>query len=376
MLAAGVVVIAGLALAFVGAGEAEQSLLGSDALALHCDPHSGPFDRERPRQLCVWDRGAAGPRGLTPAPIGHGRWPTWSPDGRRLAFVHTHAGPDRFARDDLYVIKPDGSSRVRLATRLLDPSHRSPFAWAPDGTRIVVSRVAPGRAERLNGNREFYAGEPRVRSDLYLIDVRTRKTRRLTRSATLNAHPAWLSSGLVYARTQLPVTRFRSELRIIAAGRDRLLRRVPGVIDHLVGSPDGRTIAMFNADAGRTTLWLLNVVNGRRTVLNGTRGEAYPHNLAWSPDARKVAIEEPGGLVTIKDVRTRRSMHDRGVPCTDPDWSPDGRRIACSVGYGEERPERRTGADIILFDPMTLKQTPLTDSGKAQGARWRPRMAR
>jgi Tol biopolymer transport system component len=52
--------------------------------------------------------------------------PTWSPDGRRIAFESKRGG-----NFDIYVMNADGSGQRRLTQSGGDP------AWSPDGRRIA-----------------------------------------------------------------------------------------------------------------------------------------------------------------------------------------------------------------------------------------------
>jgi len=105
-----------------------------------------------PGQIHMWRVPAAGGR---PRPLGVGRSPDSSPDGRKIAFI---------TGDAVWTMNPDGSGRRRVA--------RHPpigmvwrLAWSPDGTRIAyvyypVGSSDPGqvRIVRRNGR-----GDHRVR---------------------------------------------------------------------------------------------------------------------------------------------------------------------------------------------------------------------
>ena len=73
----------------------------------------------------------SGIRQVTETGFGAG-WPSWSPDGRTIAFVHevsTATGGYRA----IYVVQADGSRLRRIV------SHASYPAWGPGGTRIAYS---------------------------------------------------------------------------------------------------------------------------------------------------------------------------------------------------------------------------------------------
>jgi Tol biopolymer transport system component len=59
--------------------------------------------------------------------------PSWSPDGRRIAFLRREPGTQ--SRSDVWLMGADGSNPIR---RTVQGNYRS-VAWSPDGTRLAVS---------------------------------------------------------------------------------------------------------------------------------------------------------------------------------------------------------------------------------------------
>ncbi|MBN1527793.1 MAG: PD40 domain-containing protein [Thermoleophilaceae bacterium] len=66
--------------------------------------------------------------------------PTWSPDGRRIAFESERAD----GRPQIWVMDADGGGPVRVTTSVAED--RAP-AWSPDGTRIAFARGPDGNAD-------------------------------------------------------------------------------------------------------------------------------------------------------------------------------------------------------------------------------------
>lgn len=89
------------------------------------------------------------------APTGENRvgatTPTWSPDGRTLAFAS-----DRDGDEEIYVARPDGTG-VRKVTR--DPADDSSPSWSPNGRRIVFDRTDYERQRRAIVVVELATGE-------------------------------------------------------------------------------------------------------------------------------------------------------------------------------------------------------------------------
>jgi TolB protein len=68
----------------------------------------------------------------------HNWWPTWSPDGERIAFVSRRQG----GNVDIYVMNADGSNLVRLTYH--DAADAQP-SWSPDGAFIAFTSKRVGK---------------------------------------------------------------------------------------------------------------------------------------------------------------------------------------------------------------------------------------
>ena len=232
-----------------------------------------------------------------------GSQPSWSPDGRHLAYSKGDGG--------IWIVSADGTGRRRLTTpsRATLTIDSSP-TWSPDGRRIAFSRNWKPRGDS-------------ARTELYVVQVRTRRRRPLT--GTRKVHeggPAW--------------------------------------------SPDGRLIA-FGGDRG---IHVFDLSSGRSTRLTtGVHGAPD-----WSPDGTKLVFAsgyESGAIfVANRNGAGMRTI----VPVTkdvgSPSWSPDGSRIAYARAVGERRKSHQ-----ILIVSSTGKGSRLFLRG-AWDPDWRPRIPR
>ncbi len=105
--------------------------------------------------------------------------PAWSPDGRKLAF-----GSDREDKRQIYLIDLGGGEAMKLTSGEDSPGA---FAWAPDGRSIAFTSSEP-RSEALKEREKKYAEFDVIDQDhrlshLFVIDVETKKVRRLTSGA-------------------------------------------------------------------------------------------------------------------------------------------------------------------------------------------------
>ena len=168
------------------------------------------FDAEH-GGLYVMKADGSGVRAISlPAPAGSPRWtsgdqyPTWSPDGTRIAFINDGA---------IYTVHPDGTDRVLYAAHA-DPNlaFTARPAWSPNGSQIAVevggaiglqndssltnltadtTVASPGFATwSPDGRWIVFSGEG-AKADLYVIDVDGTGLRTLLASPYADYDPAW-----------------------------------------------------------------------------------------------------------------------------------------------------------------------------------------
>jgi hypothetical protein len=81
------------------------------------------------------NRDGSGERRLLTGTAGPDSSPSWSPDGRQIAFA---SRPRPHTLSSVYGVRPDGTHRILLARGASDP------AWSPDGTKIAVASHCVG----------------------------------------------------------------------------------------------------------------------------------------------------------------------------------------------------------------------------------------
>jgi len=142
-------------------------------------------------------------------PMTHGkaapRQPRWSPAGGEVAFISDRAGAPQ-----LYLLPVDGGE----ARQLTDFARGiGGFAWAPDGSKIAFcakpDSEAPDLAtEPYRVNRTVYRFDAMgylddAVQDIYLLDIASGQTTRLTDDRAHNSNPRWAPDGgrLLYDAT-------------------------------------------------------------------------------------------------------------------------------------------------------------------------------
>jgi hypothetical protein len=108
------------------------------------------------------------PRRLTDDP-GNDMYPTWSADGRHIAFVS-----DRDGNREIYVMKADGTEQINLTH---NPAEDWTPAWSPDGKSIAFAAYRDANWE------------------IYTMNADGSNPQRLTRSAGADYAPCWSPDG-------------------------------------------------------------------------------------------------------------------------------------------------------------------------------------
>ena len=267
----------------------------------------------------------------------HGRSPSWSPDGRHIAFES-----GSYDNPEIYVMGSDGSNPRRLTT----DGGSSP-SWSPDGRHIAFESFR-------DGNRE-----------IYVMDSDGSNLRRLTNDPGRDESPSWSPDGRHIAFMS---TRDYDWGEIYVMGSDGSNRRRLDTIGNSPSwSPDGRHIAFAS---GLGYIYVMDSDGSNRRRL--TRGSRSP---SWSPDGRHIAFtSNRDGVneiyVVSSDGRNRRRLTDGWSE--SPSWSPDGRHIAfwCVRGRGicvMELREVGSGGTSLDDDDSPATATPVAVGASIEG---------
>jgi len=304
--------------------------------------------------MFVNDRTRGADRHIFTAPVGHhAHFPVWSPDDAFIYFVYgvlpneldiwrIHAAggqPERVTTHNSRVTHPTFVDRKTLLYLATDVSGAGPWLYALDVRRRKTRRISFG-AERytsLDGNadgRRLVVAVADPKRTLWRLPITgpvadgsaatpIRVSTNGGRSPRLGPdYVLYLSStgdhDSIWKLTDRTSTELWSEAgaRIIGA---------PAI------APDGRRIAFVATERGRARMYIMNVDGSATRVLPDSidpRGSP-----AWSPDGRSIAV-----ATTIRGAPALAKVSADGgivVPlvstfAADPAWSPDGVSIVYS----------------------------------------------
>lgn len=224
------------------------------------------------------------------------RSPTWSPDGRQIAFSRTGSS-ESGETEDLYVMNADGSGVTKLATGNL---HNTGPSWSPDGTRIAFhswAEVGPS-----------YGG-------ISLIDPDGSGLVELTHppAAAGDYFPSWSPDG-----TRVAFWRANDIYVVNADGTGEMLLFAT---DNLAGwgritwSPDGTRIAFGKEVGSGVDVYAVNADGSGETLLLGQAAVEMP--LDWRASAW------PGDCTIA------------GTPGPDELFGTAGADVICGFGGGD-----------------------------------------
>lgn len=197
---------------------------------------------------------------------GSGRFffPTFSPDGRNIAFLEAPGG----ALNVIVVRVESGEWRTLGATGGASPDGLCPnvISWSPDGTRFLVDYGQPVFVYYLAGGTPTQVGG----------------------TGRSGAH-FWSPSGDLIA--------FREgdgSLWLVNADGSGQRPLVADRVSGVAWNPGGAPLIAYTTQAdGAGDLWVINISNGQKQQLTG--GDAsLETNPAWTSDGRAVVFERRG----------------------------------------------------------------------------------
>ena len=242
-------------------------------------------------------------------------WPSWSPDGRRIAFISSRDDPDPSDDEsvwEIYVMNADGSGQTRLTN---DSAWHSLPRWSPDGQRIAYQ-------SRTDGNWQ-----------IYVMNADGSGRTRLTDESRSSSELSW--------------------------------------------SPDSQRIALRSTRDGNNEIYVMSADGLAQTRLtDNAANDRFP---GWSPDGQRIAFysyrdENWDIYVMNADGSAQTRLTDNSARDITPSWSPDGRHIAFSSDRDDPDPDDDERImSIYMMNADGSGQTRLTDSSASDHASdWSP----
>ena len=224
--------------------------------------------------------------------------PTWSPDGKHIAYVSFETSRPAIYRQELATGRREQLTNFK--------GLNSSPAWSPDGKTMAMV-LSKG-------------GSP----DIYLMDLATKQLKQITRNYAIDTEPAWMPDGnsLLFTsdRGGKPQI-YRYDLRngsterLTFEGTYNARARV---------AQDGRNVVMVHQQDGRFHIALLDLVTNRTHVLTSTQLDESP---SIAPNGSMVLYATKDGdrgiLAAVSvDGGVKFRLPAREGDVREPAWSP------------------------------------------------------
>ncbi len=275
--------------------------------------------------------------------------PTWSPDGKSIAFVSNMSG-----RNNIWVVSAEGGFPTQLT---VSDQRQTGIAWSPDGKWIAYQ-------SDYDGDEQW---------DISMVSPKTGKVVNLTQTREIaEMNPTWSPDGRYLAYEVKPKSSAAVEIDVY----DMVMREVKHLTSNTpqdkrnvnpIWSKGGKYIVYTQEQAKGTdsNVFIANVESGKNTLLTPHQGEKlYSANdvAAPIPDSEQILITsdaangyENVGLLMLgrrDDLASIKWITQDKWEMRGHEFSPDGKRVIFSANVdGNE--------DIYLYDLATSKSTAL-----------------
>jgi Tol biopolymer transport system component len=190
-------------------------------------------------------------------------WPTWSPDGKRIAFHSKRNG-----NWDIWVINIDGTGLARLTQHAAPDRYPS---WSPDGQQIAFT-------SKRSGNEDIWV----LDVDAALAGTGDSQAVNLSQSPSPDRYSMWSPDGRQLAFNTMRDGDYEAYIMGADGSNPRNVSNSPDTTEGLADwSPDGKSLVLYSDRPGNKDVFVIDLATGRWT--NVTKHPASDEFCTWSP---------------------------------------------------------------------------------------------
>ncbi len=222
--------------------------------------------------------------------------PTWSPDGRRLAYVSFESN-----RSAIYIQDLNTGNAYPLSNQ--GGMNGAP-AWSPDGSKIAMSLSQDGNA------------------DIYVISTNGGEPRRITTTRAIDTEPSWANvNTLIYTSDQGG----RPQLYRTSIAGGNGSRLTFNGSENSAPSVVGNSVAMVRMNGNFSRIAVMNAATKATVMVS--QGGRYDESPSLAPNGSMViySTEENGrGVLAVSSSngKARQFLSAQEGHVRDAAWSP------------------------------------------------------
>ncbi len=203
----------------------------------------------------------------------------WSPDGKKIAYISAASG-----QRNVWLVEANGSGNAQLTENTDANLFLYCPLWSSDGEQIAYAAKSD---KPLADNKRFYA--------VYVVDLQTKNTKTVIQSENFQKLIGWTAANkeLILAATKEKDARGTpTEVSIIqinteTGGERELAKLDSAYLYNIYLSADKKLLAYVAKKDGKDNVWIMPLTGGGpRRLTSNNDPKLYFSNLSWSPDNR------------------------------------------------------------------------------------------